>query len=82
MKINEPSIPMRLPMNSIVSFRVDCVGAKTTASNAPITIIGIPTPTEICFEATFSVPTQNLYEFYESLVLDHLNFNGLQSDWS
>jgi len=61
-------MPIRLPMNSIVSFRVDCEGARTTASNAPITIIGIPTPSEICFEATFSVPIQNLYEFYESLV--------------
>jgi len=68
MKINTPNIPMRLPMNSIVSFRACCVGANNTASIAPTIIIGIPTPNEIGLEVTSSVRIQNLYEFYESFL--------------
>lgn len=52
MKINTPRIPIRLPTNSTVSFRSACNGAKMKASMTPTIIIGIPTPTEICFEAT------------------------------
>ncbi len=68
MKINAPKIPMRLPTNSIVSFKDGCVGANNIASNAPTTIIGVPIPNEICFEVILCVPTQNLYEFYGSFV--------------
>ena len=66
MKINAPKIPMRLPTNSIVSFKDCCVGANNMASMAPTIIIGIPTPTEICFEVILCVLARNLYEFYES----------------
>lgn len=67
MKMSEPNIPIKLPMNSIVSFRSACVGAKTTASNAPITIIGIPTPTEIFLEATFFCPLKIYMNFMKNL---------------
>ena len=64
MKINTPRIPIRLPTNSTVSFRSACNGAKMKASMTPTIIIGIPTPTEICFEAISLGSGKNLYEFY------------------
>lgn len=53
MKIITPSIPIRLPRNSIVSLRSACIGAKKKASITPTIIIGIPTPAEICLEAIY-----------------------------
>lgn len=53
MKMSTPSIPIRLPTNSTVSFRLPCKGAKMKASMIPTVIIGIPTPAEICFEAIY-----------------------------
>jgi hypothetical protein len=50
-KIMTPSIPIRLPTNSTVSFKISSIGAKRKASITPTIIIGIPMPTEICFEA-------------------------------
>lgn len=50
MKINTPSIPIRLPTNSTVSFRLGCREAKKKASIMPTIIIGIPIPTEMRFE--------------------------------
>lgn len=67
MKINTPRIPIRLPTNSTVSFRSACNGAKMKASITPTIIIGIPTPTEICFEAISLGSGKNLYEFYAIL---------------
>lgn len=67
MKINTPRIPIRLPTNSTVSFRSACNGAKMKASMTPTIIIGIPTPTEICFEAISLWSGKNLYEFYAIL---------------
>ncbi len=64
MKIITPRIPIRLPTNSTVSFRSACNDAKMKASIMPTTIIGIPTPTEICFEAIALGSGKNLYEFY------------------
>lgn len=49
----------------MVSLRLNCIGARNTASIAPITIIGIPIPIEICFETISDAPIKNLYEFYE-----------------
>lgn len=67
MNITTPRIPIRLPINTIVSVRSGCVGARNTASIAPTTIIGMPMPIEICFEAIRYAPIKNLYEFYEIL---------------
>lgn len=67
MKIITPRIPIRLPTNSTVSLRSPCNGAKKKASNMPVTIIGIPTPADICFEAIYSDSSKNLYEFYVNL---------------
>ena len=63
-KIMTPSIPIRLPTNSTVSFRLLCKGAKRKASMMPVAIIGIPMPAEICFEAICFSSNKNLYEFY------------------
>ena len=70
MKINTPRIPIRLPTNSTVSFRSACNGAKMKASMTPTIIIGIPTPTEICFEAISLGSGKNLYEFYAIVYTD------------
>lgn len=64
MKIRTPSIPIRLPTNSTVSFRLACMGAIMKASKIPVMIIGIPMPTEISFEVILLGFIQNLYEFY------------------
>lgn len=64
MKMSTPSIPIRLPTNSTVSFRLPCKGAKMKASITPTAIIGIPIPAEICFEAISLDSSKNLYEFY------------------
>ncbi len=53
---------MRLPTNSIVSFRFGSIGAKKNPSIAPTTIIGMPIPIEICFEAIY-VFDQNPSDF-------------------
>lgn len=69
MKINTPSMPMRLPTNSTVSLRSAWMGAKMKASIIPTIIIGIPTPIEICFEAIWLGSSKNLYEFYVMVVI-------------
>jgi len=68
--MSTPSIPIRLPTNSTVSFRLSCKGAKMKASMIPTAIIGIPMPAEICFEAISLDSSKNLYEFYVIFVVE------------
>ena len=44
-------LPIRLPMNSMVDAISISYWGKNRAISAPATIIGIPTPTDIAFEA-------------------------------
>ena len=60
-----PIIPIKLPMNSTVSLTSPTRGAQKTAIKKPVTIIGIPIPTVICFDAILSVALKIVYEVYD-----------------
>ena len=63
MKNITPKIPIRLPINSTVPPNSTSAGAHKRAINAPTTIIGIPTPMEICFEAMYVAHSENYMKF-------------------
>jgi len=60
-----PIMPIKLPMNSTVSLTSPTSGAQKTAIKKPVTIIGIPIPTVICFDAILSVVAKIVYEVYD-----------------
>ena len=60
-----PIIPIKLPMNSTVSLTSPTSGAQKTAIKKPVTIIGIPIPMVICFDAILSVALKIVYEVYD-----------------
>ena len=60
-------MPIKLPMNSTVSVTSPTTGAQKTAIKKPVTIIGIPTPTVICFDAMFEIATKIVYEVYDEM---------------
>ena len=60
-----PMIPIKLPMNSTVSLTSPTSGAQKIAIKKPVTIIGIPTPTVICFDAMFGIAPKIVYEVYD-----------------
>ena len=60
-----PIIPIKLPMNSTVSLTSPTSGAQKIAIKMPATIIGIPIPTVICFDAMLSVVPKIVYEVYD-----------------
>ena len=60
-----PIIPIKLPMNSTVSLTSPTSGAQKIAIKMPVTIIGIPIPTVICFDAMLSVVPKIVYEVYD-----------------
>jgi len=59
MKKITPIIPIKLPTNSTVSLMSPTSGAQKIAMRKPVTIIGIPIPTTICFEAMHKVLDEN-----------------------
>ena len=62
-----PIIPIKLPMNSTVSLTSPTTGAQRIAIKKPVTIIGIPTPTVICFDAMFGIAPKIVYEVYDDV---------------
>lgn len=70
MKKTAPRIPIRLPINSTVFAISDTVGAHNNAINAPTTIIGIPTPTQIALEAIYRFDLKNVYEVCDNYLMD------------
>ena len=59
MKKTTPNIPIKLPMNSTVSLTSPTRGAQKIAINAPVIIIGIPTPMVSCFDAMVRMLFEN-----------------------
>ncbi len=64
-----PIIPIKLPMNSTVSLTSPTSGAQKIAIKKPVTIIGIPIPTVICFDGMSSVLFENIYEVYDEVYI-------------
>ena len=62
-----PIMPIKLPMNSTVSLTSPTTGAQKIAIKKPVTIIGIPTPTVICFDAMFGIAPKIVYEVYDEV---------------
>ena len=62
-----PIIPIKLPMNSTVSLTSPTTGAHKMAIKKPVTIIGIPIPTVICFDAMFETAPKIVYEVYDEV---------------
>ena len=60
-----PMMPIKLPINSTVSLTSPTSGAQKIAIKKPVTIIGIPIPTVICFDAILSVALKIVYEVYD-----------------
>ena len=60
-----PIMPIKLPINSTVSLTSPTTGAQKIAIKKPVTIIGIPTPTVICFDAMFGIAPKIVYEVYD-----------------
>jgi len=65
MKKTTPFIPIKLPNYSTVSLTSPTSGAQKTAIKKPVTIIGIPIPTVICFAAIMSITPKIVYEVYD-----------------
>jgi len=42
-------------------------GAQKTAIKKPVTIIGIPIPTVICFDVMFGIAPKIVYEVYDDV---------------
>ena len=68
-----PSIPIRLPTNSIVDTTPSASGAMKSAMNAPNMTIGKPTPKMIAFE----VIIKNEFEIYMKFMLTLVLFSLL-----
>ena len=62
-----PIMPIKLPMNSTVSLTSPTSGAQKIAIKKPVTIIGIPIPTVICFDAIFGIVLKIVYEVYDDV---------------
>ena len=62
-----PIIPIKLPTNSTVSLTSPVSGAQKIAIKNPVTIIGIPIPAVICFDAILSVAPKIVYEVYDEM---------------
>ena len=62
-----PMIPIKLPMNSTVSLTSPTSGAQKIAIKKPVTIIGIPIPTVICFDAMIEIVPKIVYEVYDEV---------------
>ena len=62
-----PIMPNKLPMNSTVSFTSPTSGAQKIAIKKPVTIIGIPIPTVICFDVILSLAPKIVYEVYDEV---------------
>ena len=62
-----PIIPIKLPMNSTVSLTSPTTGAQRIAIKKPVTIIGIPIPTVICFDAMIEIAPKIVYEVYDEV---------------
>ena len=62
-----PIMPIKLPMNSTVSLTSPTTGAQKIAIKKPVIIIGIPTPTVICFDAMFETAPKIVYEVYDEV---------------
>ena len=65
MKKTTPSIPIRLPINSMVSTSSISIGANISTIRAPTIIIGIPTPIQIFLEAMMNTHLENVYEVFD-----------------
>ena len=62
-----PIMPIKLPMNSTVSLTSPTTGAQRIAIKKPVTIIGIPIPTVICFDAMIEIAPKIVYEVYDEM---------------
>ena len=62
-----PIMPIKLPMNSTVSLTSPTTGAHKIAIKKPVTIIGIPIPTVICFDAIVGIAPKIVYEVYDEV---------------
>ena len=62
-----PMIPIKLPMNSTVSLTSPTSGAQKIAIKKPVTIIGIPIPMVICFDAMIEIAPKIVYEVYDEV---------------
>ena len=60
-----PIMPIKLPMNSTVFLTSPTTGAHKIAIKKPVTIIGIPIPTVICFDAMLETAPKIVYEVYD-----------------
>jgi len=67
MKKMAPIMPIKLPMNSTVSMTSPTSGAQKIAIKNHVTIIGIPIPTVICFDAILSDAPKIVYEVYDEM---------------
>ena len=62
-----PIMPIKLPTNSTVSLTSPTSGAQKIAIKKPVTIIGIPIPTVICFDVMFWIAPKIVYEVYDEV---------------
>ena len=60
-------MPIKLPMNSTVSLTSPTSRAQKIAIKKPVTIIGIPIPTVICFDAISPIALKIVYEVYDEM---------------
>jgi len=70
MKKTTPKIPIKLPINSIVPLNSISAGAHNITIKTPTTIMGIPTPIEICLEAMIRHHFKNVYEVCDDFKIE------------
>ena len=76
MKNTTPKIPIRLPMNSTVAqIESSTVGAHNNAIRPPTTIIGIPTPKLIVFDAIYENDVKIYMKFV--MIVSTLSFDSI-----
>ena len=68
-------MPIKLPMNSTVSVTSPTTGAQKTAIKKPVTIIGIPTPKLIAFDAIYENDVKIYMKFV--IIVSTLSFDSI-----
>ena len=69
MKNTTPRIPIKAPMNSTVEPNSASAGAHNNAIRPPTTIIGIPTPKLIVFDAIYENDVKIYMKFVMTVFL-------------
>ena len=75
MKNTTPRIPIKAPMNSTVEPNSASAGAHNNAIRPPTTIIGIPTPKLIVFDAIYENDVKIYMKFV--MIVSTLSFDSI-----